>query len=137
MTSARPWANAKQGAYNNTRPSVASGNQIMWVIEDVKLFGNIFSVGRIGPAMSPEWQKVEALKTTDPPANISELRCLLDLASYCSRRIADFAMITQPMRYLTVPTKAPPPRTWSSKQDDRSSKNTEETDIFKQGPQLV
>ena len=77
----------------------------------LKVLGNIFSAD----GMSPDSQKVEGMKTADPPANISELRSLLGLASCCSCHIADFATITQPLRDLT---RKSTPWIWSSKQDE-------------------
>ena len=51
--------------------------------------------------MSVDPKKVEAICLIIPPQNISELRSLMGLLSYCSKMIPDFATITEPLRELT------------------------------------
>ena len=46
-------------------------------------------------------KKVEAIKHTSIPKDVSQLRSFLGLANYCSRFIPDFSTITSPLRHLT------------------------------------
>ena len=60
-------------------------------------FGHVFSE----KGMSPDPKKVEALQNVMPPTNVSEVRSLLSLATFCSKFIKNFALITRPLRQLT------------------------------------
>ena len=46
-------------------------------------------------------KKVEAIKHTLLPKDVSQLRSFLELANYCSQFIPDFSTITSPLRHLT------------------------------------
>ena len=63
----------------------------------IEFFGLIFSEDGV----SPDPQKVEALKNATPPQTASEISSLLGMAQYSSRFIPNLATITQPLRELT------------------------------------
>ena len=59
-------------------------------------FGNIFTKA----GMSPDPQKVKAVKDTTPPHSVSEVRSFLGMTSYCLKYIPDYATITAPLKKL-------------------------------------
>ena len=65
--------------------------------DTLEFFGNIFS----SRGMCPDPRKVTAIKNASPPTNLSELRSLLGMASYCVQYIPDFSTVTHPLRELT------------------------------------
>jgi len=66
-------------------------------VPKMTFFGNVFSKYGI----SPDPNKVKAIKDAAAPANASEVRSLLSSVAFCSRFIANFATITYPLRRLT------------------------------------
>ena len=81
--------------------------------------GHVFSAS----GMKPDPKKVEAIQAAEPPANVSELRSLLGLASYCSSHIPNYATITQPLRILTHKNT---PWQWGPLQDQALQKLKEQ-----------
>jgi hypothetical protein len=63
----------------------------------IEFFGHIFSQG----GLSPDPQKVQALKDTSEPRNASEVRSFIGMAQYSARFIKNFATMTEPLRLLT------------------------------------
>ena len=51
--------------------------------------------------ISPDPKKVEDLKKSPEPKNVSELRSFLGMTQYSVRFIPDFATITEPLQVLT------------------------------------
>ena len=51
--------------------------------------------------VSPDPKKVEDLKKSPEPKNVSELRSFLGMAQYSARFIPNFATVTKPLRVLT------------------------------------
>ena len=51
--------------------------------------------------LQADQKKVEAIKHTSIPKDVSQLRSFSGLANYCSRFIPDFSTITSPLRHLT------------------------------------
>ena len=51
--------------------------------------------------MSPDPEKVEAIRKADRPVNAKELSSFLGMASYSACFISDFATIAAPLRELT------------------------------------
>ena len=51
--------------------------------------------------MSPDPQKVAAIKNAPPPRSVKDVRTFLGMATYCSKFIQNFSDITQPLRDLT------------------------------------
>ena len=51
--------------------------------------------------VSPDPNKVQALKELPPPPNVAKLRSFLCMMNYLSRFIKDFAIISEPLRCLT------------------------------------
>lgn len=64
---------------------------------EIKFFGHIFS----NRGVSPDPDKVEALKNATKPQNSSEVRSFLGMAQYSSRFIPNFTSISVPLRNLT------------------------------------
>ena len=64
--------------------------------DNLKYLGYIFSK----EGLSPDPDKVSALKDTSAPSNPTEVRSLLGMANYCLRFIPNYATITEPMREL-------------------------------------
>ena len=50
---------------------------------------------------NPIQRKCKLLPVTSPLTNVSEVRSLLSMSSYCSNFIPDYATITAPLRRLT------------------------------------
>ena len=65
--------------------------------DKIEFFGIVFSAGGI----SPDEKKVEAIRATKPPTNISEARSLLGMMNFCARFISDYATVSEPIRRLT------------------------------------
>ena len=65
--------------------------------KQIKFFGLIFSK----EGVSPDPEKVNAIKLAGKPANAKELSSFLGMASYSSSFISDFASIAAPLRELT------------------------------------
>ena len=65
--------------------------------DKLTFFGFVFSANGI----SPDPLKVEAIKNAPAPTTQSGLRSFLGMATYCSKFIANFSDITQPLRELT------------------------------------
>ena len=65
--------------------------------DKIEFFGVVFSAGGI----SPDEKKVEAIRATKPPTNISEARSLLGMMNFCARFISDYATVCEPIRRLT------------------------------------
>ena len=65
--------------------------------DKIEFFGVVFSAGRI----SPDEKKVEAIRATKPPTNISEARSLLGMMNFCARFISDYATVCEPIRRIT------------------------------------
>ena len=65
--------------------------------DKIEFFGVVFSAGGI----SPDEKKVEAIRATKPPTNISEDRSLLGMMNFCARFISDYATVCEPIRRLT------------------------------------
>ena len=63
----------------------------------LEYFGYVFS----DKGVSPDPDKVEAIKNAKAPVSPAEVRSLLGMANYCGRFIPDLATITQPLRDLT------------------------------------
>ena len=63
----------------------------------LNFYGHVF--GEHG--LSPSPAKVSDIKNCDPPSNVSELRSLLGMATYCSRFIRGYSTIVHPLRELT------------------------------------
>jgi transposase InsO family protein len=81
-------------------------------VSSMLFFGHQFSASGI----SPDPKKVADLKAISPPTNVTEVRSLLSSASFCSRFIKDFAIITRPLRRLTCKDV---PWTWG--EDEQSA----------------
>ena len=81
----------------------------------LEFFGNIFSKD----GLSADPRKVAFIKNASPPENVSELRSLLGMASYCSRFIPNVATITDPLRELT---KKNAKWTWGKAQEEALTK---------------
>ncbi|CAB4025713.1 Hypothetical predicted protein [Paramuricea clavata] len=64
---------------------------------EVIFYGHSFSADGIKAAP----QKINAIKTMQPPENPSEVKSLLGMAQYVSRFIPNYATITAPLRALT------------------------------------
>ena len=64
---------------------------------EVIFYGHSFSAEGIKAAP----QKVNAIKTMQPPESPSEVKSLLGMAQYVSRFIPNYATITAPLRALT------------------------------------
>ncbi|CAB4030059.1 Retrovirus-related Pol poly from transposon, partial [Paramuricea clavata] len=64
---------------------------------EVIFYGHSFSAEGIKAAP----QKINAIKTMQPPENPSEVKSLLGMAQYVSRFIPNYATITAPLRALT------------------------------------
>lgn len=60
-------------------------------------FGFVFS----DKGMSADPKKIEAIVQSTPPTSPSELRSFLGLTGFCSRFIADYATLTEPLKVLT------------------------------------
>ena len=76
----------------------------------LEFFGYVFS----GKGISADPKKVQAITNLPPPTNVAEVRSLLGMANYCSRFIAAYATLTQPLRELTQNNM---PWEWSQRQD--------------------
>lgn len=63
----------------------------------VKFYGHIFS----DKGLQADPKKVENIKMTPPPKNVSEVKSFLGMTQYLSRYIPDYATITAPLRNLT------------------------------------
>lgn len=59
-------------------------------------FGHVFS----DKGISADPEKIIAIENLSAPQNVSELRSLLRMTTYCSRFIQDYATTTQPLREL-------------------------------------
>ena len=64
--------------------------------------------------MSPDPDKVSALKDTSAPSNPTEVHSLLVMANYCSRFISNYATITQPRELMKKDTEWQ----WEKPQED-------------------
>ena len=62
--------------------------------------------------MSPDPQKVTAIKNAPPPCSIKDVRTFLGMVTYCSKFIQNFSDLTQPLRDLT---KKNTQFTWTTK----------------------
>ncbi|KAK3088256.1 hypothetical protein FSP39_016655 [Pinctada imbricata] len=65
--------------------------------ESVTFFGVVFS----GNGISPDPKKVKAVNDFEKPQNVKELKSFLGMTNYCSRFIADYTKICDPLRKLT------------------------------------
>ena len=65
--------------------------------DKIEFFGVVFSAG----GNSPDENKVEAIRATKPPINISEARSLLGMLIFCAIFISDYATVSEPIRRLT------------------------------------
>ena len=74
----------------------------------ISFFGVIFSDSGI----SPDPEKVKAIKEFGKPQNVKDLRSFLGMTNYSSRFIKDYADICQPLRELTHKDK---PWNWNSR----------------------
>ncbi|XP_060596962.1 uncharacterized protein K02A2.6-like [Ruditapes philippinarum] len=63
----------------------------------IKFFGYVFSES----GMSPDPDKVNAVKNMDRPKSISEIRSFLGLTNYLSKFIDGYSSLTEPLRRLT------------------------------------
>ena len=66
-------------------------------LPSTEYYGMIFSK----TGVSPDPNKVQALKELPPPPNVAKLRSFLGMMNYVSRFIKDFAIISEPLRRLT------------------------------------
>ena len=51
--------------------------------------------------VGPTEEKVRAVRETEPPTNVAELRSILGLISFSSRFLPNFAITAEPLRKLT------------------------------------
>ncbi len=65
--------------------------------DKITFFGFVFTANGI----SPDPIKVDAIKNAPAPTTQSGLRSFLGMATYCSKFIANFSDLTQPLRELT------------------------------------
>ena len=63
----------------------------------IEYYGMIFSK----TGVSPDPNKVQALKELPPPSNVATLRRFLGMMNYLSRFIKDFSIVSEPLRRLT------------------------------------
>lgn len=63
----------------------------------LEFFGYVFSKNGV----SADPKKISAIQRLPAPANVTEVRSLLGMVTYCSRFIPDFATTSQPLRELT------------------------------------
>lgn len=64
---------------------------------EIKFYGHVFTARGV----KPDPDKVEAIKSMQPPQSVSEVRSLVGMVQYISRFIPDYATITAPLRDLT------------------------------------
>ena len=79
-------------------------------LPSIEYYGMIFSK----TGVSPDPNKVQAVKELPPPSNVTKLRNFLCMMNYLSRFIKDFAIISEPLRRFT---KKDVDWLWSSDQD--------------------
>jgi hypothetical protein len=65
--------------------------------EEIKFFGYIFSEA----GMSPDPEKVEAVKKVESPKTSEEMRSFLGMCNFCSHFIPNFSVVTGPLREMT------------------------------------
>ena len=75
----------------------------------IEYYGMIFSK----TGVSPDPNKVQALKELPPPSNVAKLRSFLRMMNYLWRFVKDCAIISEPLRCLTKDVDW----LWSSEQD--------------------
>ena len=63
----------------------------------VKFYGHIFSE----KDLQADPKKIEDIKMTPPPKNVSEVKSFLGMTQYLSRYIPDYATVSAPLRNLT------------------------------------
>lgn len=63
----------------------------------ITFFGLLFSKAGI----SPDPGKVSAIRETQRPSNVSEVRSFLGMTAYCSRFIPDYSTVSEPLCRLT------------------------------------
>ena len=76
----------------------------------IKFYGFIFSESGI----SPDPQKIEAIKNVEQPKTAAEVRSFLGMTNYVSRFINNYSSITEPLRRLT---KQENTFTWTDEQE--------------------
>ena len=76
----------------------------------IKFYGFIFSESGI----SPDPQKIEAIKNVEQPKTAAEVRSFLQMTNYVSRFINNYSSITEPLRRLT---KQENTFTWTDEQE--------------------
>ena len=79
-------------------------------LPSIEYYGMMFSK----TGVSPDPNKIQALKELPPLSNVAKLRSFLGMMNYLSRFIKDFAIISEPLRRLT---KKDVDWLWSSEQD--------------------
>ena len=74
-----------------------NGSKCEFRKDKVVFFGVTFG----GDGISPDPEKVRAVNEFERPQNVKELKSFLGMTNYCSRFIADYAKICEPLRRLT------------------------------------
>ena len=64
---------------------------------EVKFFGYIFDKH----GMRPDPEKVQALKDTEAPKTVEEMRSFLGMSNFCSHFIPNYSILTGPLRAMT------------------------------------
>lgn len=83
------------------------GRKCHIAMRQVRYLGHVFSAS----GMSPDQEKIQAVREWPVPTNATEVRQFLGLASYYRRYIHQFANIAKPLNVLTQKNT---PFTWSS-----------------------
>ena len=79
-------------------------------LDKLTFMGHVLSAKGMGVAES----KVEAVRNTSQPQDAAGVRSFLGLASYCSRYIADFETLVEPLRRIT---RKDQPFAWTDEQE--------------------
>ena len=72
-------------------------DKCIFCVKQLSFLGHTFGQNGI----SPEPQKVKAIRSITPPTSVSELRSFLGMTQFVSRYIEGYATITEPLRRLT------------------------------------
>ena len=72
-------------------------DKFIFCIKQLSFLGHTFGQNGI----SPEPQKVKAIRSITPPTSVTELRSFLGMTQFVSRYIDAYATITEPLRRLT------------------------------------
>ncbi|CAB4034315.1 Hypothetical predicted protein [Paramuricea clavata] len=79
--------------------------------DEVEFFGLVFNASGV----SPDPKKVDSLKKTQAPVNVSEVKSFLGMMNYSARFIPNYAMLSEPLRRLTQNDAT---WTWSTEQEN-------------------